>query len=699
MKDSIRIQAGCKDTVYLTIGNDQNKKVALYNYLDILGYRFYGPEDHWTYIPELENHSLIDTTIYSLFQLRRFAPSYSVGPPTNEGLKNAGYTYDRWMNRLRMANVLQLRFGHYGSTFNRKYKEEIIAHPEWRGKNKDGKIRSWSSNLKLCYSHPGVIELYEKDAKIRLEKIMKTQSPPYYINMEPPDGGGHCQCTDCSANKTPSDLVFGLANKIAEFLRSINPDAGVWLIAYNKHAAPPSFSLNDNLLVGLVPYAFQRDYTPDKFMQVWEEFHNHLFLRDYLAIPQSNLDAPYWQNGDEFLNRIQHIKTQNYSGYNFETTASFLSAGWPTYLISTASWKNLNYKASLDQFKQHMFASSNLNLKELINYFEDARSSSYYYGNLENQINNALLICSDSLEMKRLKDIEKYFHYLAIRHTYTSNRDQEKHIMKDNLLNFIYSDSSGLLLHSWGLYRVMVKDRNNIKFGQQIKKGQASPIPNFTLRSRKPTVLGYKAIHPNFHSEIIDTMPIIKFNNNPNSLVFIPDSSDLTIKIRVKNVPSNRHGGGNVVLFDLEGNEINSKIFDYENIEWNNISFTVPKANAFYIIKFNNPAAIMYIQGPNRPFAFTDPLATGVLPQPIKLWAYNPKNYSLDMRFTYLTRQVVIDKEDMQKEKFYVKDPVSRTITGNGVFSIQTTKASFEVLNIPHLFSPLKQQVILPILE
>ncbi len=81
LKDSIRIQTAGKDTVFLTIGNDQNKKVALYSYLDILGYRFYGPEDHWTYIPEIHSPPPMDTIVHSVFGLRRFAASYSVGPP------------------------------------------------------------------------------------------------------------------------------------------------------------------------------------------------------------------------------------------------------------------------------------------------------------------------------------------------------------------------------------------------------------------------------------------------------------------------------------------------------------------------------------------------------------------------------------------------------------------------------------------
>src|SRR5690606_22968679 len=70
LKDSIRIQAQGRDSLYLTVGNYLNAKNAIYSYLDILGYRFYGPDDHWTYFPDLSYPQRVDTTVYSLFKMR-----------------------------------------------------------------------------------------------------------------------------------------------------------------------------------------------------------------------------------------------------------------------------------------------------------------------------------------------------------------------------------------------------------------------------------------------------------------------------------------------------------------------------------------------------------------------------------------------------------------------------------------------------
>src|SRR5690606_685481 len=188
--DSIQVQTSGNDTVFLTIGNIRNKSVALYTYLDLLDYRFYGPEDLWTFIPEIHNHTLVDTTIDSYFKFRNLSPSFGVSRSTTPALDSAKIRFNRWKNRLRMNSVYDLPSGHYGSSFLRKYKNEIIAHPEWRGKNSKGEFRNWKQDLKLCYSHSEVIELYKKDALLRLDKLKKSSSTPYFINMEPPDGDG-----------------------------------------------------------------------------------------------------------------------------------------------------------------------------------------------------------------------------------------------------------------------------------------------------------------------------------------------------------------------------------------------------------------------------------------------------------------------------------------------------------------------------
>src|SRR5690606_11349508 len=100
------------------------------------------------------------------------------------------------------------------------------------------------------------------------------------------------------------------------------------------------------------------------------------------------------------------------------------------------------------------------------------------------------------------------------------------------------------------------------------------------------------------------------------------------------------------------------------------IIFTAPKGNTFYKISFYNPASWMYVQGPNRPFAFTDNLATGVLSKYITLWMYIPQKYIVEILFKELTRNVYISRDGVDIDKFFIKNPDIYKLSDSGIFSI-----------------------------
>lgn len=693
LQDSIRIVTLANNSVKITVGKPGNKVVSLYSYLEILGYRFYGPEDHWTYIPVLDINKDIDTLIQSTFLLRQFNPTFSVGPRNNDNFAKARQLYSRWMDRLRNVNNLKLKAGHYGSEFNRRYKNQINQNPDWRSKDQNGDPHPWSNELKLCYTNLDVIELYKKDAKRRLLEMIRTQPPPYFVNMEPPDGGNFCQCEQCP--DSVSDQVYGLANEIAIFLKKINPDANVWLIAYNEHSPPPSFELAGNILIGIVPYAFQNNYSPAEFTSIWENKVDKLFLRDYLAIPLWNFDEPSWQSGLTFLDRIKHLKNNGYIGYNFESTASFLAVGWPMYLISQEAWTDIDYEKELKLFQSRMFSTSGLDLESLIDYFADTKNSSYYLGNLKQLIETAKSNCSDEGELERINDFETYFDYIVLRNEYKQRSGEDKVKARNRILNFVYSNSNSLNLHTWGIYRSMVQNRSSTPFGKMLKVDQRKQPRNFTLRSSKPKISEFIPYKPTYKTEVLDTLPVVSFSNDVTALVYVSEESDLTIKVKVRNVPSTKYGNGIVSLLTMDGVELDNFRFEHQNNLWNHIEFEVPKGNQFYKLRFANPASRMSVQGPNRPFAFSDPLDTGVLPKNLQLWTYIPDGRAPEIIFKYLTRNVIIKKDDGRVvDKFFVEEPRKYELSVHGIISLTTTKASFQLLGVPHLFSPQKKQVI-----
>src|SRR5690606_39596402 len=123
----------------------------------------------------------------------------------------------------------------------------------------------------------------------------------------------------------------------------------------------------------------------------------------------------------------------------------------------------------------------------------------------------------------------------------------------------------------------------------------------FEVRSSKPRVSGYIASVPEYHPTRLDTMPVMRFNNDPTAIVYIPDGDDLSVRINVLNVPSNKHGSGSIEFLDMNGDQLDNFMFSNENRNWNSITFTAPEGNKFYKLKFSNPSSWMSIQGPNRP--------------------------------------------------------------------------------------------------
>src|SRR5690606_22174664 len=152
-----------------------------------------------------------------------------------------------------------------------------------------------------------------------------------------------------------SNQVYGLANEVAEYLYTIDTNSIIALYGYNEHAKAPSFNLHKNILVGIVPFAFQGVGSPEMMMKEWENTGAKLYLRDYLAIPVWNFDKPTYDPNDNALSKIVHLKNNNYLGYSYETTASFMAVGLQFHLLSRSSWTKTDPNVEYTNFLENMF--------------------------------------------------------------------------------------------------------------------------------------------------------------------------------------------------------------------------------------------------------------------------------------------------------------------------------------------------------
>lgn len=692
LDDSIRLKSTGERTIFLTIGNDNNKVVALYSYLDLLGYRFYGPEDHWTYIPELKEFEAIDTTIVSFFSLRKLIPSFGASRPGINILDTTGTLYKRWMNRLRMANLYDVKAGHYGTTFNNKYKDLIIENPEWRGKDDDGKYRKWSSTLKLCYSLPDVIALYKKDAHIRLERLKKNSSPPYFLTIDPPDGGGFCSCNNCG---TPSDQVYGLANEVAKYLYSIDTNTFVTLYGYNQHANPPSFSLEENIVVGIVPNAFQQVGSSTKMMNLWQETGAQLYLRDYISIPVWQYDKPSFDPYGNFMSQIETIKNNNYIGYHYETTASFMSVGLKFYLLSIASWRNIDAINEYELFLHTMFP--NIENQMSLIYGNLPTVDIYTYFDALSRVRSMLETSSSNSDIditNRLLDLEFYIEYLYLLDKY--ERDETDQNL-NTLLNKILSLPGSRLLHPYGLYRTLnekskvshpLERTNNINI--QIDSGNNDL--QFELRRKKEKK--YIAMYPDFYLDSVNSFIPIPIRNE-NGIVYIGEYKNGLLVFNARLKPLNANAGGSIIFRDMNNNYINEINLKPDN-KMKRIELKL-EPNQFYNIYFRTPGSEIYFQGPNRPFVFSKKLKPRYTYNLVSYYFKIPEEIEeAIIRIPRHSNEVVVRTEQgiISKTKEYAPYNITIKDHENEIIEIQMYRNGVGLLNIPQLIALHKKGVI-----
>ena len=580
---SNEIRINYANSVLSIQSNKENTSTGLYEFLNLAGFKFYGPEEHWVFVPDCIDYSTleIDTTINNQFNIKRIWPSFGFGNVKYSQFNDAKYKWNLWQQRLQLQQPSNLIWEHYGTKFNKKYKKEILLNPDWIA---EGNLkRQWAKTVKLNYCNKNVVKLYLKDAKLRINE--QQNGDHIYLNMEPPDGSNFSNC------RPVSDQVFGLANTVANQYADNNTT--IWLLAYNQHAMPPSFNLNKNILVGIVPDAFQKFTTPEELMRIWEEKHTNLFIRGYLALPQWNRDLPQWNEAKSDLNKIKHLKSKQYLGFNYESTLSFMAAGWNQYVIARASVDdNFNYDKEWDLFIANMFGDQKTEVKDLLQLLMNQNHKDYYLSYLYDEFNQLKSKSKDNLRNKRYNDLLFYIKFLQSYYNYLNSKNDDN---IESLLNTLQEDNGNLNVHSWAIYKSL-RFKNEYKNKPKIKT-------KFELKSINTPQLS-KA------NNVFFTEPNIVSKDNKIEDIFSQKNiefetlvdNDYDIKITAK--PLNNAGKATLKVFDGDN------IIAFKNIELDNKPhyYRIPKSKTPLKVEIANPNAVTVVSLPNKKIVLTKEL-------------------------------------------------------------------------------------------
>jgi len=437
---------------------------GIYSYLDMLGFKWYFPGDLWSTVPALKDITIReDKYITPTFSLRGFFGTgglYSV-PSINEDevIKD---NWEDWKRRNRMGGSVVL-WGHYWETFNLKYQKELKEHPEYLAEIKGSRV-GWHVSSKFCISNKDLQQLFIKDRVDELKvQLSKSEYPSekIIIPIDPSDGGGHCECSECKKIGTVSDRVFLLANLVAKEVAKISHRAFVNLYAYNEHAAPPAKELEPNVIVQIIPYAFQSVGTPEQMITLWKKKSKNLFLYDYYGIPDWHFETPLtgrWSVYD-LIKKLSFWKKTDIKGVLFESSNGIGTTGLGLYLAGRAGWDGSeDLDKTIALFYENMFGKGKTFIKKYYDKisfgFKEIADIPYLYDALDKTIQSA---AGNNNVRTRVELLKGYVHYAVLNYQYKSSADKMNDGSWERVMKYAWEIYPTMMIHSTRIAELLLQ--------------------------------------------------------------------------------------------------------------------------------------------------------------------------------------------------------------------------------------------------
>ncbi|MEO6907885.1 MAG: DUF4838 domain-containing protein, partial [Abditibacteriaceae bacterium] len=471
-------------SLWIIANGDEGLAYGIYFYLDKLGCRWFLPNENWTIIPKNIDVALkIDRLVAPAFQLRNFNGTGGFGPPfaldpkvdNNYRLRFA-IQEDTWKLRNGFGGEYTIG-GHMGESFNLDDKAILEKHPEYYAPI-DGK-RAWSEEGKLDPTNADAVKLWVDYCLNRFREQRKTapDSPASWaVSVDPADGGGYCDTAECRAmfqahgendQTFYSNQVFYMANQVAKAVRKEFPDGFVSLYAYASHSAPPSFALEPNVAVMMIPYGFNYSgLAPNDFIAAWSKKTSHLSIYDYWTIPDWSWDQPTFNFLQTPKDKIGYWYAHNVTGFESESTYSAGAMGLAWYLSSRLMWNpHADQNWFLADFYPKSFGPAAPPMKRMMErwatgFMLTSQEIAMSFHDLQEA---EKLADGDTAIQARIDDFAKYVQYLRLYKEYNYATDPKlKEEADRKLIEHIYSIYDSHMVGSFRIFQFLV-DYGRIK--------------------------------------------------------------------------------------------------------------------------------------------------------------------------------------------------------------------------------------------
>ena len=412
---------------------------AVYTYLGMLGFHWYGPTEDWFVIPEKLNQKDIDGKWFSpTFRNRSIngtgglefgtLPSYD---PKNDYKKN-------WLafKRRNRFNADFYAAGHVGQAFYLDNKLVLDKQKEWFT-NDQGKM---SGRIKIDKKE--AVDFFTNWA---IKNVKANKLSFNTISVDPEDGrGGPDDPLPPNGfkgikNWNHADKWWWLANEVSKQFDEKDKNTKITMYAYGDgayNALAPKFSIRKNVYPVIIPYAFQKAYIPTEMVTTWaSKIEGSMGLYDYWNITQWSEGLPQF-NMYNIPEKLTFWKKNKVDGIYLETTDAAGPMGHIFWMAGRLQWdNNQSLDVLLNQYTKDCFGKAAAPMKELL-----LRWSLNYQGSadvdftLRDLDKASTLVNKGSKEWIRITYLKAYVHYLKLYYEHDGTRQS-----RDNIFNYLYT--------------------------------------------------------------------------------------------------------------------------------------------------------------------------------------------------------------------------------------------------------------------
>lgn len=425
---------------------------AVYDLLHRIGHRQFFPGETWEIIP---HHPTLEVTVDALespdYLFRRIWYGYGLWEYNNQ-------PYARWNAVNRMPGGFSLNTGHAYDQIIHQHKQTFDAHPEYYAL-----VNGQRTGSKMCIANPAVQQLVVDYAQAFFEKNPQASS----VSIDPSDGGGWCECSDCARLGTASDRALILANAISQHLEQHWPGKYVAMYAYNEHSPPPTVKARERVIVNVATRFLRGGHSTTGLLDAWrEQGVKQLGIREYYAVHPWDRDLPGRAKGSNTAYLAETIVDFHRRGAVFltaESSDNWGPCGLGYYLASRLYW-NVDEAKQLDTLKEDFytraFGSAQQPMRQFYELIDGSHRpifSSPLIGRMYTLLSQAMAMSDDPKVQRRLEHLVLYTRYCELYERYAMAGGKARQQAFEALIRHGWRMRETMMIHSKGLYRDLAK--------------------------------------------------------------------------------------------------------------------------------------------------------------------------------------------------------------------------------------------------